>query len=420
MSKVRLAFYGDSPTSSTGFGTVSRAILTYLHNTGKYDINVFGINFHGNPHKYPFPIWPAGLGSNDPYGRQRAFSWLVDQEFDVLLMNQDAWLLDTFMRAALPKLRLLKDFVSIAYFPVDGRPRDSWMETMGVFDVPVTYTDFAFRVSTQVQPGLASRLKVIPHGVNTSDFYPLKKQERIDFRKEYFGKHADKFIVTSVNRNQPRKDLPRLLMAFKEFNKQVPDSVCYLNCSAHDEGGNLLDVFKSLGLTINKDVLLPHNKFDPGVGIPQKLLNGVYNASDVTASCTYGEGWGLSMTESMATKTPVIAPRNTSCEEIVGVNEERGYLVPSGHTLDHYTMMPKDEVVRPITSTSGMVENLLHVYENREEAKAKAEVAYKWITSNLVWDKHICPQWDALITDALQNKTVKHDPEVNVVKAEEV
>ena len=83
-SKIKLLFYGDAPTVATGFGTVTRNILTGLHATGKYDIQVLGVNYWGNPHTYPFPIWPIGIGSKDPYGRQRAFDMMAKElDFDV-------------------------------------------------------------------------------------------------------------------------------------------------------------------------------------------------------------------------------------------------------------------------------------------------------------------------------------------------
>ena len=59
MKKIKILAYCDSCTVDTGFGTVSRNILAQLYITGKYDIDIFGINFHGEPYNLPYRIWPA-------------------------------------------------------------------------------------------------------------------------------------------------------------------------------------------------------------------------------------------------------------------------------------------------------------------------------------------------------------------------
>ncbi len=142
--KIRLLFYGDAPNVATGFATVSRNILTNLHNTGKYEIMVLGVNYFGDPHEFPFPIWPIGIGGKDPYGRQRAADMMRNQEFqfDVLFMIQDSFILE-FMAQVFPQLRREKKFTSVCYYPVDGKPKAHWINAMSMFDYPVTYTKFA-------------------------------------------------------------------------------------------------------------------------------------------------------------------------------------------------------------------------------------------------------------------------------------
>jgi glycosyltransferase involved in cell wall biosynthesis len=399
--KIRILFYGDSSTVATGFGTVSKNILNGLHATGKYDISVLGINYFGNPHSEPFPIWPIGIGSRDPYGRQRAVDMMFkDFEFDVLFLFQDSFILSSFVPHMLPKLRNTKNFATVGYYPVDGVPKKEWIDCMNMCDFPVAYTEFGKKESILACPEIANKLSVIPHGINTKDFHPLPKDKVEAFRKNYFGSAANKFIVTNVNRNQQRKDIPRTLMAFREFKKLRPDSVGYIHCASNDQGWNLPEVIKSCGLKINEDVILPGNNFEPNQGFPISVVNAIYNASDVVISTTLGEGYGLSSIESMACKTPVIFPNNTALTEIVG--EDRGYLVSSGKTINDYTILPHDnEVKRPLTDVAEMVDALVHVYDNRDEARVRAENAHSWICNNLIWDKHIVPQWDAIIERAV-------------------
>ena len=421
--KIRILFYGDAPNVATGFGTVSRNILVPLHNTGKYDIRILGINHWGDPHPFPFPIWPIGVGGKgDPYGRQRASDMMRSDQFpfDILFMIQDSFILE-FMTQVMPHLRQSKKFTSVVYYPVDGVPKSQWIQAMSIFDHPVTYTEFAKQESILACPSMANRLQVISHGVNMEDFYPLPDAEVADFKRQFFGKHADKFVITNVNRNQQRKDIPRTLVAFREFKKRRPNSAIYLHMAAQDQGWNLPEVVRSIGLQMGEDVLMPGGDFGPNQGYPLPILNFIYNASDAVVSTTLGEGFGLSTVEAMACKTPIIFPNNTSLTEIIGANEERGYLVPSGATPSDLTILPNDnEVLRPLTDVRIFAEKLMEVYDNRDEAKKKTDAAYEWIRSNLQWTKHIAPQWDKLLTEAVIQMVKSEASGSKVVAAEDL
>lgn len=433
-NKIRILYYGDAPTVATGFGTVTRGILTNLHKTGKYDIKVMGVNYWGDPHEFPFPIWPIGIGSTtsagqpDPFGRRRSFDMMMspDIEFDVLFMIQDSFIME-FMTAPtseghrpLDILRSRKDIISAVYFPVDGVPKKSWVDSMNSHDVVVAYTEYGKNQCIKKVPGIEGKIKNIPHGVNASDFRPVPKSDVDKFKKEYFGPLADRFIITNVNRNQQRKDIPRTLMAFKEFKKLRPNALLYLHMAARDQGWNITELIDSMGLKFNEDVVLPAN-FGPNQGFPREVVNLIYNASDVVISTTLGEGWGLSITEAMACKVPIIFPNNTSLTEIVGENEERGYLTKSGASANDWAVLPNDnEVMRPLTSVEDLAEKLIHVYDNREEAEKKADAAFKWVHSNLLWDKHIAPKWDRLLTSAVLEKAKKQASKSGFVSAEEL
>jgi D-inositol-3-phosphate glycosyltransferase len=421
-SKLKLLFYGDAPTVATGFGTVTRNVLTGLHNTGKYDISVLGVNYWGDPHPYPFPIWPVGIGSKDPYGRQRAFDMMSrDLDFDILFLFQDSFILQSLMAHGLPKLKQNKNFVSVGYYPIDGVPKPEWIECMNMLDCPVTYTEFAKKESILACPQIADKIKVVPHGINIKDFFPLPEDVTSAFRRQYFGKHSDKFIVTNLNRNQQRKDIPRTLLAFKHFKQRRPNSILYLHMATQDQGWNLTEVIKGMGLVIGEDVLLPGNNFGPNTGYPIEVVNKVYNASDVVMSTTVGEGWGLSTVEAMATRTPILFPNNTALTEIIGANEERGYLVGSGQTPSDFTVLPNDnEILRPLANVMELVEKLMHIHDNRKEAREKADAAYSWVTSTLRWERDIVPMWDKIIMGAVSSWVKKEEATQQIVAAEDL
>jgi glycosyltransferase involved in cell wall biosynthesis len=289
------------------------------------------------------------------------------------------------------------------------------MNAMGMFDHAVTYTNFAKKEAILANPSMANRLDVIYHGVNTNDFYPLPKDDVEAFRRQYFGQHAGKYVVSNINRNQQRKDIPRTIAAFKEFKNRRPNSVLYLHMAHKDQGWNLPEVIQAYGLRLGEDVLLPGGDFGPNQGFPLEIVNLIYNASNVIVSTTLGEGWGLSSTEAMACRKPIIFPNNTSLTEIVG--EDRGLLADSG---EDSTVLPNDnEVVRPLTSVPSLVEKLLYAHDNREEMAKLAENGYNWVKNNLTWDKHIAPKWDKLFQKATLDM-VKNSAKPGIISAEDL
>lgn len=420
IKKIKVLAYLDTPSCATGFGTVARNILMGLYNTGRYDIDIIGINYWGDPHGYPFRIWPAGTNADrDPYGRKKAFSMIQQMEYDLLFFLQDTFIL-SFLPQLHEHLRTIgKDFRSICYFPVDGAPYKAWIENVNACDYTVAYSEFGKRLAKEVCPGVKDML-VIPHGTNTSDYYPANKNEVESFRSQFFGIAAKNFIFTNLNRNQQRKDIPRTIAAFAELKKDIKDITLYLHMAKEDQGWKLEQVVQNYDLNTEEDVIFPGN-FNVNQGYPRNIVNLIYNASDCVISTTLGEGMGLSWLEAMATKTPVIMPNNTAMSEFI--TEDRGYLVKSGGNPSLYTVCRTDnEVIRPLVDVEDMVKKMRHVYENREEAKQKAERAYTWIKTQMDWQSCIVPQWikvfDEAYTDLISEKNINLTSAQNIIESE--
>jgi glycosyltransferase involved in cell wall biosynthesis len=414
--KIRVLAYCDSPTCATGFGTVSRNILSGLYNTGRYAIDILGINYWGDPHGFPFRIWPTGTNAEkDPYGRKKVFNMIPRMEYDILFFLQDSFILD-FLPQLHAQLRgAAKDFRSICYFPVDGTPKEQWMKNVSACDLTVAYSEYGKFAAQKAFPDMGDLL-VIPHGANTSDYFVANENDVRAFKAQFFGAQAEKFVFTNLNRNQQRKDIPRTIAAFAEFRKHVPESLLYLHMAKQDQGWNLEEVVKSYGLNTKEDVIFPEN-FGPNQGYPRQIVNMIYNISDCVISTTLGEGWGLSWTEAMATKTPVIMPANTALVE--NITEDRGWLVKSGTNLGLQTVLPHDnEVIRPLVDTDDLVKTMLGVYNNREEAARRAENAYKWVYTQLNWQDSIVPKWVEVFDGAYDN--LKEGKQVEAPETEKV
>jgi D-inositol-3-phosphate glycosyltransferase len=424
--KLNVLCYFDSPLCQTGFGQVSRNILKVLYATGKYNFTCIGINHDGSPYdqqKYPYAIHPAvsPLSMNkvyeDVYGRQKFIDFARTGNFDLVFMLQDTFIVESFLPTMLEmrdKLPKDKKFPIIYYFPIDGEPKKSWIEnTVAMVDFPVTYTEYAKKECLKHVPGL-DRMPIIYHGVDKSTFCPLPADVVADFKKQFFPKHSEKFIVLNVNRNQPRKDLHRTFAAFKLFHEKNPDTFLFINAQAADVGGNLLEIAEHYGLKYDEDWACPSGQFNANQGYPIEVVNRIYNACDMGISTSLGEGFGLSMVEFMATKKPIVFPRNTALTEIIGENEEYGYLCRSGATINDWIClgMPDNNLLRPLTDVVDLSEKMCYIYEHQDEAKTKAELAYERVWT---WEQ-VGEQWKDVFNKADIKKRILRGeikPEVN-------
>jgi glycosyltransferase involved in cell wall biosynthesis len=394
MEKKKVLWLSDF-NCATGLATVAHNIVEQLLKTGKYDFEVVGVNHLGEPYdfkKWPFPIYPARdlakAGKNqwydDPYGRPRFLELLSTGKYDIVVTLPDIFIMEVIAGRIREYKKKFK-FQWIFYYAVDGIVKDSWINNSVLMaDIPVAYTHFGKKETLRVNPDADPR--VIYPGVNTNNFCPIK--DITAFRKTYFGDNAGKFIVTNVNRNQPRKDIPRTIAAFAKFRQQRPESLLYLHMNPSDVGGDVREMAGYWGLQPNIDYMVPDH-FNAYHGCPVEVLNKIYNASDVLISTTLGEGWGLTVTEAMAARTPVIIPDNTAFSEIGA--DGRARLVKSGQDFICLGAMDFSRY-RPLTDFTDMVDALVDCHDNREQYKRMADNAYEWVRRNVSWDM-IAPQW---------------------------
>lgn len=402
MSKIRVLAWGDY-ACSTGFGTVMKNIMSEINNTGNYEIDVVGVNYDGGPYDtsiWPGTLWPAisALRTQGPYGdvfgRQVFLDMLAQREYDIVFIVQDTFILQPIMPQILELQRnKAKTFSTIYYYPFDCTPREEWVrEVVACIDFPVAYTEYAKNESRKIIGSAADKQDVIYHGTNTSNFFPLPPEHKKSARDSIFPAFKDKFVITNVNRNQGRKDVSRSLMILKELRRiGVENAFLYMHMQESDFGGSIMQMARSIGLDPERDFTVPDpRQFGAHSGFPIEFLNAIYNASDAYLTTTHGEGWGLSITEAMATKLPVIAPNNTSVPEILG--EDRGWKISSGHTPTHWIIKENDnERMRPLMDVEEAAKTIKHIIDNPEEAAERAEKAYAWATEH-TWE-NVCKQW---------------------------
>lgn len=415
MSKTRVLAWGDY-CASTGFGTVMSNIMRQLDATNNYEIDVVGINYDGGVYdkeKWPGNVWPAisALRMQGPYhdyhGRQVFLDQLSSRDYDVVFIVQDTFIVLPIVEKILELQRLKPNsFSTIFYYPFDCTPPEEWVaQCVANFDFPVAYTEYAKNLSINVVGDRAKNHSVIYHGTNTSDFHPLDNRDEL--RNLIFPPFKDKFIVTNINRNQSRKDLSRSFMVLKELkDRGHNDIILYLHSQETDFGGSLLQLSRNFGLVPGEDWTLPNpQQFSSHMGFPIEVVNQIYNASDCFLTTTHGEGWGLSITEAMAAKLPVVAPDNTSLPEILG--DDRGWRIPSGANSSMWVHKENDnDRIRPLMDVEKAADAILEIKNNPEEAQRRVENAYQWVQDH-TWEI-ICEDWIKLFNKATnKSRTIK-------------
>jgi len=405
MSRTRVLLWGDYGCS-TGYAKVMSNIAQFLQKTKEYHIDVIGINYDGSPldsRLWPGNVWPALSALRmqgpyaDPHGRQVVLDFLSTSNYDLLIFQNDAAVILPVAQQ-IKEIASQKNITTIYYHPLDAPPKKEWVEQcIDLFDYPVNFSEYGRDEVLKVNP--ESKIMNIFLGTETRDFYPLTPEVKKLAKAELFPTLSDRFIITNVNRNSGRKDTARSFMILKELrDRGYQRPFLYMHMQETDFGGSLFEQARTLGLELDRDWTMPNpQQFSSHTGFPIEVLNKVYNASDCYLTCTHGEGWGLTMPEAMATRLPVVAPRNTSVTEILG--EDRGYLVPSGDSPTRWIIRENDSTrLRPLMNVEKAADAIIEIMENPDVAQKKCELALEWVQKH-TWND-FRREWAKILDEA--------------------
>jgi len=377
--------------TSTGFATVSKNLVKHWVKTfgNEIKLHIIAINYFGSDYSESENIRVISGKLNDvaqdDYGRYAFLKQLKENDYDLIFIIQD-------LGVVVPMIPYIQDikemkavqnkpsFKSMYYFPVDFALTSNLGLNLEFFDFLATYTEYGKEQITRLRPYLKTKVKVIPHGNSMSDFYPLEEEVINKFRGEYFGENADKFIISNINRNQARKDIPTTIFGFIEYKNEYNDkSFLYLHMNPKDPNGwQLKTLLSQTPLIEGKDYMFPSVE-DYTKGASVEKLNLIYNASDVYLTTANGGGWELPVTEAMGCLVPTIVPKHTSLAELAGKNGERAYLL---QTL--YPSVPiTDSSIRWQSDYIEIADVLNEVYKDIKSESAmlqsKTNAAYKFV-----------------------------------------
>ena len=381
--------------SITGFSTVSKNLISnwkrQFGDNLKIDIvavNYFGEDYSEGPNIRIISAKRKDIAKDD-FGRYVFMRSLADIDYDLMFILQDLGVIIPLV----PHLsKILEDkktakrklFKSIFYFPVDFALTPNLAVGMDFFDQLATFTEYGRKMVLNLKPELKHKIRVIPHGNNMKNYFPIESKEEVStFRKNFFGDNADKFIVGCINRNQSRKDIPTTIFGFMEYwETHDKNAFLYLHMDPKDPmGWDLRTILKQTPLKEGIDYMFPPETENGYKGTSVEDMNKIYNSLDVFLTTATGGGWELTVTEAMACKVPTIVPRHTSFQILGGENAERTYyietLYPIVAMVDNIIRFQSD--LYEIADILDLINKQLK--EGELEVNNKVEAAYKFVES---------------------------------------
>jgi D-inositol-3-phosphate glycosyltransferase len=403
----------------TGFARVIESIFRPLAET--YDIAQLGVNYRGDPHDWPWPIY-ATSSERDTWGTRRLPEILEKVRPRIVFILRDIRLARDYM----PILERYRErcggpFDVVAYLPVDAGPIvPEMLAPLAAVDRMVTYTEFGRRELErsfdEIERCQASIVRppidVIPHGVDTAVFRPAPEDDleralasrKAAAKQALFGEMPDlesSFLVLNANRNQPRKRIDLTMKGFARFAEGKPQNVqLYLHMGPQDLGWDVVTLARLYGME-ERLILTPTPPAEQMPCCSVDTLNRIYNACDVGVNTCYAEGWGLVSCEHGATGAAQIVPRHSACAEIW--DGAARFLEPVA-TLTTPTYLSEEKIVSPDELALALEE----LYGDRDELRRLSLAAYRRMHDPTLSWSAIARRFDAVFHDVL-TRDVRRD-----------
>lgn len=361
IQKKRIFIANDASVLDTGYGVYGKEIISRIHNSDKYEVAELGCYCDINDVRIkniPWKFYANAVVPSDPridhyrssnlnqFGMWRFNRCLVDFKPHIVFDVRDYWMY--FYQDMSPYRH---HFNWIIMPTTDSSPpKVDWLYTYQNAELVVPYTEWAKNVLSNTCGNTINLFpKVANAGINPNEFYPI--ENKTSHKIQFFGKDLN--VVGLVMRNQKRKLMPDILIAFKNLLQALKDSnkldiyektYLYLHTSYPEENGwdlpallleyNLLDKvyftyrckqckhyhaskFKG-GISVcqkcnHRSVMM----VSPSNGITTAELNQIYNLFDIFIQYAICEGFGMPQVEAAACGLQIAAVDHSAMSEIV-------------------------------------------------------------------------------------------------------
>jgi len=422
---AKILWGSEQPIRPTGYAVVSREIIKRLIKDYGHEVYVMGWDYNGESmtHEEGWTLVHAGLGGfggeKHQSGGEGNSPTVLDYHLQTIKPDVFVSLIDCWFTGHMVLSSNGIGIPHIAYTPIDGVPiSHQWSRILGHTHTNLWMSEFGKNVwldfiakHNSVGDG-HPQLKfpdldrytdtpidenpMIYHGVDIDVFKPMPAQER-EIMRNKLGL-GFKTLFSSVGRNTNRKQIPRLLKALRIALDKLDDPNALglvIHCgdpvdSMNMGGWKLPDLIKDYGLSNN--VMFSDGSSNPLHGISREDLANLYGCTDAHVLATGGEGFGIPSAEAMSCGIPIILPDNSTGPELIGADNERGWLIPCSESI----VGPRWGVEMGLVNCELLADALVEVHTKPNEVKKRGKAARKWAVDNLDWD-NITKQFHDLI-----------------------
>jgi glycosyltransferase involved in cell wall biosynthesis len=314
---MKVLICGTHPTQYNGYSKVVYELSRELAKFQDISVMIYGFqNYydskeHQQERKLPqnVEIYDAFKNENPQkrgFGEDQIKDFVLEKKPDVVMVYNDLAVLSTFLE----RLNEIPDrqFKIIPYIDLVYRNQRTALlkHIESKCDGAFMFTKYWENIAKY--QGFSKPTYVLEHGFNPATIYPIPKL----VARKYFGISEKEFIISNLNRNQPRKRWDLCIMAFVEFiSRHLGENVKLLIATAVKGSWDLLEIFVSECQKYNLDPNVAKQHLII-VQNPQQMtdreVNILYNIADIGINTCEGEGFGLCNFEQAAIGIPQICP----------------------------------------------------------------------------------------------------------------
>jgi glycosyltransferase involved in cell wall biosynthesis len=466
MTKKRIFIANDASFLSSGYGIYGKEIISRLHNSGKYEVAELGCYADvSNPKikDIPWKFYPNAVLAADPryktykensinqFGSWRFNRAILDFKPHIVFDVRDYW-----MYAYQEVSPFRKYFHWILMPTVDSAPqKNEWLYTFANADIIVPYTEWS---KETLSSACGNQINLYPNianaGINPDEFYPVEDKEQ--HKIKYFGNNPN--IIGLVMRNQKRKLLPDIMLAFKKYLNHLLESnqkdkynntFLYLHTSYPEENGwnipalllehNILDKVYFSYICRNCKKFFP-SKFQNAISkckfchedsatfcnvsnsVTTEQLNEVYNLFDIFVQYAICEGFGMPQVEAAACGLHVASVDYSAMSEIV--RSISGIPIPIDRKFRELETNA-DRVYPCIDSTVHIIKDFFEkstdqITQERKNIRNKCLEKYTWDNVYKTWDEcfesidiNDKPSWDSKDISSTNHDNMNVPPGLN-------
>lgn len=432
-NKLKVLVCSEASFVNSGFGIYNKELLTGLYNTGKYQVAEFAsYGFVNDPRDKDIPwiYYANAVRDGDPrhqqymsrtdnqFGRWRFEKVVLDFKPDVVIDIRDYWM--SYYQALSP---LRKFFHWILMPTVDSEPQqEDWIDTFISANAIFTYSDWGADVLAKQSSGKINYIDTASPGVDLQSFRIKNNKEEI---KQQLGLPTDSIVIGSVMRNQKRKLIPELFLAFSNLIKKLESEgndlgkklVLYMHTSYPDAGWDIPELLKINRLAnrvyfsyvcsscsyLHSSVFSHPVKICPSCGnktsafssvtngVSSDNLSNIYNTFDLYVQYAICEGFGMPQVEAGACGVPIATVDYSAMSDIISKLD--AYPVKVGSFFKEL----ETKAIRVYPDNANLVDIMYnHIllpepikYQKRLKIRQLTEQHYNWTSIVSKWIKYL-------------------------------